>query len=120
MDQELADKIRERYREGVSVVEIATRCGESRRTIYDILNNRTFRDDNYRRPIRPKDVVRQFGKQRILNMADDGARPEDICETIASETGSEISVPTLRWWLSELRIAREREFYEVAAPDMSL
>ena len=120
MDQELADKIRERYREGVSVVEIATRCGESRRTIYDILNNRTFRDDNYRRPITPKDVVRQFGKQRILNMADDGTSPEDMCESIGSETGSEISVHTLRWWLSELRSAREREFYEVAAPDMSL
>ncbi len=106
MDQELADQIREEYCEGVPVVDIAIETGKPRTVIYKVLNNTLCPNKDYVKPPRPKDVVEEFGKARLLEMVDRRVRPAEMKRIVEEETGKEISEAAISWWGTELKIER--------------
>ena len=108
MNQELADQIREEYVEGVPVVDIAMATGKPRTLIYKVLNNQICPDKNYVKPPRPKDVIEEFGKEKLLEMVDERISASKMKMVVEKETGKQISEAAVAWWGTELKIARGR------------
>ena len=106
MDQQMADHIREDYVEGVSVVDISIETGQTRATIYKVLNNQICPDKKYVKPYRPKDIIEEFGKERLLKMVDKRTPQAEMKRVVEEATGKEISEAAVAWWATELKIAR--------------
>ena len=106
MEQKLADHIREDYVEGVSVVDISIETGTPRSLIYKVLNNQICPDKNYVKPYRPKDIIEEFGKDKLLKMVDKRTPQSEMKRIVEKATGKEISEAAVAWWGTELKIAR--------------
>ena len=96
--------LRKSYAGGETVKSLAIRYDLTQGVVYKILRNEMYQSSSYSPPVRPLDVINDFGRDKLLELRDGGYSVVDICKIVKENTGYEVNISTMRFHLDSIEI----------------
>ena len=97
-------ELRKSYVDGSSVKSLAIRYGLTQGVVYKIIRNELHHNGSYTPPVRPLDVINDYGRENLLELRDRGCSVVEICRLVKDQTGNDVNVSTMRFHLDSIEI----------------
>ena len=112
MNRRYVRELRKAYAGGVTVKELAVKYDLTMGVVYKIIRNEMHSSSSYNAPVRPLDIINDYGRDKLLELRDGGYTVSDICKIVKDNTGHEVNTSTMRFHLDSIEIQHAKDCAE--------